>query len=404
MHPNETPQGLLCVIAPQHDAGAELEQWFLAEAPQFHALMAQWARRAAQLENTDHWHRAGMRSCAEWFVTRLGFDRHFAEMLLRAGKCARELPAVGDAFHDGELSLEKVRSISTIATAEDQEDWVRIATESTPPQLARRCREARKQALVDDPEHDRAQRRQRHLRTWWDELNMFRISGALPSVEGAMVQIAIDRVAKRLSETRPLELDPPDDPHFANQADALVAICVASSSGDPCSAPASTHLPQLVVHVDYDVITGANPNGRGHIEDGPAISTATLRRLGCECTVKTLIERDGVPIAVGRSRREPTEAQKLAVRSRDRICRHPDCSVPASRCQVHHVDHWFDGGETELYDLCSLCFSHHQDHHDGYFVIHRTLDGDLKFVASDGRVIGTATGGAWKVPRNRAGP
>ena len=392
------------MIPPQHDAGGELEDWFLAEAPQLHALMAQWARRAAQFENTDAWHRAGIRSCAEWFVTRLGFDRHFAEMLLRAGHCARELSEVGDAFHAGELSLEKVRAISTIATSDDQEEWIQLARESTPPQLARRCREARKAALLDDHERDRAQRRQRHLRTWWDELNMFRISGAFPSDEGAMVQLAIERVANTLSETRPVELDPPDDPFFANQADAPVTICTASLAGQHGSEAPSRPLTQLVVHVDYDVLTGKNPNGRGHIENGPAISTSMLRRLGCECTVKTLIERDGVPIAVGRSRRVPTEGQKLAVRSRDRTCRHPECSVPATRCQVHHVDHWFDGGETDLWHLASLCFSHHQDHHDGYFEIHRTRDGDLVFVRPDGGVIGTATGGAWKQPKKKGGP
>ena len=392
------------MMAPPHDAGEVLEAWFLAEAPQLHALIAQWARKAAQFDNSDRWHRAGMRSCAEWFVTRVGFDRRFAEMLLRAGHCARELSEVGDAFHAGELSLEKVRAISTIATEDDQEEWVQLARESTPPQLARRCREARKAALIDDPERDRAQRQQRYLKTSWDELNMLRISGVFPSDEGAIVQLAIERVAKTLSETRPVDPDPPEDPFFANQADALVSICTASLAGQHGSGPTSGPLTQLVVHADLDVLTGKNPNGRGHIENGPAMSTAMLRRLGCECTVKTLIERDGVPIEVGRSRRVPTEAQKLAVRGRDRICRHPDCSVLAARCEVHHIDHWFDGGDTELWDLLALCFSHHQRHHDGYFDIHRTLDGDLKFVEPDGRLIGTATGGAWKRPRNRAGP
>jgi len=392
------------MIPPHHDAGEELEQWFLAEAPQLHALMAQWARRAAQFENTDCWHRAGMRSCAEWFVTRVGFDRRFAEMLLRAGHCARELSEVGDAFHAGELSLEKVRAISTIATENDQEDWVQLARGSTPPQLARRCREARKEALIDDPERDRAQRRQRHLRTWWDELNMFRISGAMPSGEGMLVQLAIERVAKTLSETRPVDLDPPDDPHFANQADALVAICTASLSGDAVPGQASGPPATMVVHVDYDVLTGANPDGRGHLDNGPALSTARLRQLGCNATVQAIIERDGAPIEVGRSRKVPTEAQKLAVRSRDRICRHPDCSVPASRCEVHHIHHWYDGGPTEVWNLLAMCSYHHPRHHDGYFDIYRTLDGDLHFLDPDGEVFGTATGGAWKRPKNKAGP
>jgi hypothetical protein len=46
----------------------------------------------------------------------------------------------------------------------------------------------------------------------------------------------------------------------------------------------------------------------------------------------------------------------------------------------------------------------HDRHHDGEFDIIRTSEGNLHFVARDGRLIGKVTGGKWKRPKKRAGP
>jgi len=223
-----------------------------------------------------------------------------------------------------------------------------------------------------------------------------------------MIQIAIDSAGRRLDTLRSdhhlVDLDPADDPIHARKADALVLLCTEAVLGEPRADRASSPPVQMVVHVDYDVLTGANPAGRGHIEDGPALSTTTLRRLGCDSTVKTLIERDGVPIAVGREKPAVPPAMKLKVRSRDGICVYPGCPRPAARCEAHHIHHWAGGGPTELWNLAALCKGHHTRHHDGEFDIHRTPEGDLRFVGRDGKEVGRVTGGHWKRPRSRAGP
>jgi hypothetical protein len=223
-----------------------------------------------------------------------------------------------------------------------------------------------------------------------------------------MIQIAIDSAKHRLDAYRAehhiVDLEPADDPFHARQADALVAICTDAVLSEPGTDVSSSPPVQMVVHVDYDVLTGANPDGRGHIQDGPALSTATLRRLGCDATIKTLIERDGVPIASGREKPAVSPAMKLKVQSRDGTCLYPGCAVPATRCEAHHLHHWADGGPTELWNLGSACPWHHDRHHDGEFDIYRTLEGDLHFVGRDGRILGEVTGGKWKRPRKRAGP
>jgi hypothetical protein len=50
------------------------------------------------------------------------------------------------------------------------------------------------------------------------------------------------------------------------------------------------------------------------------------------------------------------------------------------------------------------CEWHHNRHHEGEFDIIRTPEGNLRFVAADGRLMGTVTGGHWKRPKNSPGP
>jgi hypothetical protein len=371
------------------------------------AETAEQARDLAVFDDHQGWRRSGMRDCADWVSCNLGRDPQNAKALMAAGHAARELPELGAAFFAGEISVDKLRLLAPVVEPDDEAGWVAMARESSPAELARRCREHRSSELAGAA-RDRAQRAQRRLHTWYDELNMFRISAALPPEEGAMIQIALDRAGHDLDRLRAaqkiVDLDPPDDPFHARQADALVAICTDAVLGDPGTGAASTPPVQLVVHVDYDVLTGANPNGRGHIENGPALSTAVLRRLGCDSTIKTLIERDGVPIAAGREKPTVLPAMKFKVRSRDGICQAPGCAVAATRCAAHHIHHADDGGPTELWNLLALCKFHHQRHHDGVFDILRSPEGNLTFVTPDGGRLGEVTGGKWKRPRKRAGP
>jgi len=366
-------------------------------------LTAAQAEDLARFDELNGWRGDGRRDCVDWVSCTLGYSLPNAKALVVAGQAARELPEIGDAFSAGELSVDKMKLLAPTVTVEDEGTWVTTARESSPAELARRCREARN-AERSGPERDRAQRVQRHLHGWWDAENMFRISGALPSYEGAIVQIALKRFEDRLRASKHIDLDPPDDPGGARKADALVWICEAvlgerGSTDTPCPPPA-----RIVVHADYDVLTGANPGGRGHLEDGPALSTARLRQLGCDATIKTLIERNGEAIAAGREKPTVSPELKLRVRSRDRICRYPGCAVPATRCDAHHIHHWIDGGPTVDWNILSQCEGHHNRHHDGEFDIHRTPHGDLQFVKPNGKLIGIATGGHWKRPRNKAGP
>jgi len=66
------------------------------------------------------------------------------------------------------------------------------------------------------------------------------------------------------------------------------------------------------------------------------------------------------PLAVGRTSRTATPAQRRALAIRDRGCIIPGCGVPAETCQVHHLIEWADGGPTDLDNMALLCWTHHR--------------------------------------------
>ena len=393
------------VTAVMSSPKMEWERAVCARATRIHAEMAELARELATGDEHGYWRGDGIRSCVDWVVIRTGFDRYNAEKLVSTGHAMPEMPAVAHAFEAGELSLEKARLVASVATARTEDHWTRVAREASPPELARMCREHHSRT-TDDAERTRLQRARRSVRSWWDDLGMLQLHAALPPEDGAVVRNALERLGRTITEERTAPsdaLEPAEDPMAALRADALVRACAKAldGRGDAGGQPSGV---QMVVHVDLGVLTGETSEGRCHIDDGPAISREVARRLGCDAEVYAVVERNGSTVDVLRGRRFPNRRTRRFVQNRDVTCRVPGCSVAASRCVVHHIHYWSDGGSSRPWDLLTMCGSCHRRYHAGEFEIHRTPEGDLVFETPDGRLMGVATGGHWKRPRRRAGP
>jgi Domain of unknown function (DUF222)/HNH endonuclease len=66
------------------------------------------------------------------------------------------------------------------------------------------------------------------------------------------------------------------------------------------------------------------------------------------------------PLDIGYSNNVPAGIRN-AVKARDRFCQWAGgCDQPASACEVHHLRHKSDGGETSLENCILICFFHHQ--------------------------------------------
>ncbi len=73
---------------------------------------------------------------------------------------------------------------------------------------------------------------------------------------------------------------------------------------------------------------------------------------------RALLASSTQPLAVGRSQRLATPAQRTALALRDRGC--IICGLPAPECQTHHLAAWTHGGATDIDNLVLLCWAHHR--------------------------------------------
>jgi hypothetical protein len=121
----------------------------------------------------------------------------------------------------------------------------------------------------------------------------------------------------------------------------------------------------------------------GHTEDGHGIPAETSRRVLCDAGVVPMLEDGtGAALDVGRKTRSIPSAMRRALRARDGGCRFPGCDHRRF-VDAHHVEHWIDGGATELSNLITLCRRHHRYLHEwGYSM--RAGDEGVEFFGPDG--------------------
>jgi hypothetical protein len=104
------------------------------------------------------------------------------------------------------------------------------------------------------------------------------------------------------------------------------------------------------------------------------ISPDTARRLGCDASLYTVLEdENGNVLNVGRKTRVIPPAIHRAVEIRDETCRFPGCTA-THYVEVHHIQHWANGGETKMSNLVKLCRFHHREQHHHHFFIEAQAD------------------------------
>lgn len=135
---------------------------------------------------------------------------------------------------------------------------------------------------------------------------------------------------------------------------------------DPTRLPKVGGLSATVVVIgDYELLTGTVRAAT--LETGHRISHTEFLRLACAAgVVPAWMNADGECLALGRTRRFHTPAQRLAAIVEQRTCQRPGCDVPGYLCHLHHAVPWSAGGGTDLRSTELLCpFHHHQTHAAG---------------------------------------
>ena len=368
------------------------------------------------------WASWEMNSCAQWLSWKCQMSSGTAREHVRVARALRDLPVIRARFAAGRLSYAKVRALTRIATAATEAGLAELAGPMTGNQLERFARAHRQVTHADDE----AARVQRRLTWRLEEDGSLAGTFRLPPLQGAVLLKALraacadlaggagDRSAGVSAET-PAAADAPAADAAAvrtssDLADGLVAVAESFLAAQVAGAD-DAEIYQVVVHAGTGVLTepaapAADPAGvsaetppatarvpgdpadpaRCHVEDGPAISVSTAQMIGCTAALSWMTHGDGgAVLALGRRRRRPSAAIRRAARERDHgRCRFPGCE--SRRVDLHHIQHWVNGGRTDLENLISLCPYHHKVVHDrGYLIASPPGSGeDFAFYRPDG--------------------
>jgi hypothetical protein len=321
---------------------------------------------------------AGFGSTAEWLAWRCGLNPRSARAHIRVARALEELPLVHAAFARGELSYAKVRALTRVRRPEHEDDLLELAKTLTASQLERALRTYRRATTEEAKEAHEAER----LTYYWDEDGSLVVHGRLAPEDGVLFLKALDVAREKVwNERRAVEAAAvegcgPAGPRRPSNVDALVAAADSALAHEGKGRIGADRF-QVVIHVEQETLAKGG-EGSCLLADGPAIAPETARRVSCDASIVTLIERNGESLGVGRKTRRISLALRRALRARDGCCRFPGCTN--THADAHHIQHWADDGTTELRNLVLLCRRHHRLVHEGGW----TVDHRHRFVNAHG--------------------
>ncbi|SDR99497.1 HNH endonuclease signature motif containing protein [Agrococcus carbonis] len=323
-------------------------------------------------------------------------------------------PAVAAALAEGELSFAQAHAIvSTLDPAAPRADGEQLrvaertlvghatdpATPRPPEQLvvlARRC------VALLDPDgvlpNDERQRALRSLRirqqpdgSWLTTIRSPADDGAAikalaDAYTGPRVNVAFhdDRCARGGCDGKAChgdgdgdgdgdggEVSLDDRTREQKAHDAFIAVVKAHAASG--TAPVAGGEPPTLVLTGTIDAYAAYVQGLRHAERTLTIEHTNcllpierIDQVLCHADVQQLVvDGDGHPLALGRTQRLFTRAQKRALARRDKGCRVPGCGMPVAWCETHHIVPWQLGGPTDVDNGILVCNYHHHEIHAG---------------------------------------
>jgi hypothetical protein len=305
------------------------------------------------------------------------------------GECAPTGKALAGAelsFEHARVIVRAVRGLSEAVDATTRRGFEAEAIEQAkvldPGQLGdwASARAYELDTAAADAAHEEAERRAHARRGVWLSKN-FRGAGGrliadLDADTFAAAQAAIEALSSPVTGSDG-RLDPRTAPQ--RRADALGHLVRrALEAGDVPIAGGIR--PQVTVTTSLETLR-AQLGPAATLADGTIVSAATARRLACDAAIiPAVLGTESELLDLGRVARVATPAQRRWLAAHYRRCAFPGCTRPPSWCEIHHLEHWADGGPTDLTNLAPFCTYHHGvAHHDGW-TITRADDGELDFI------------------------
>src|SRR5213082_165201 len=329
------------------------------------SLEAAFCRRTRAFQRRGGHLAEGAPSAVSWLRHNCKMSSTSAADRLCVGKELESLPQVAEALAAGEIGYQ---SASVLCHLRDQlgekrelfveDEMLELARKHTVKDLRFLCLHARHAADPDgffkDAEADFSRRR---LQISQMADGMHVIDGVLDAVGGAAVKTALEALTRHFT---------PDDvrSHSQRMADALVEL--THHALDEGRLPARGGVkPHVSLTTTVEALKGELGAPAVEVEFSLPVSSRTLERFACDCTMSRVLMADSQVIDVGRATRVVSGPTRRALKARDKGCRFPGCDRPVNWTSPHHIEFWARGGPTNVPDLVSVCHYHHRLVHEG---------------------------------------
>lgn len=333
----------------------------------------------------------GYQSPVSFLVHRARMSRSHARRLLTLATQLNTQPQLRRAAIEGCLSVDQLQVLCSAAWRfpvqfeEFQDTFIAQAQELSVPQLRVVIKywtdalEGPRNPVFSHPDY-----RSRVI-TSTDSYGMVRLDARFTPDEGEAVLTAIDAVVSdRIRKDPAPEVDRRTQGEL--RAEALADICTdfLNRSDRPT---VGGERPHVTVVVDLPTLLG-NDYTRCELASGVPVHPEIMRRICCDARVQRIVfGPKSKPLDVGRSTRTIPQAIRAAVTARDRHCRFPGCDRSPRYSEVHHIDHWTDGGPTSTENCVLMCRRHHHLIHEGGYRLDHDPGGGLRFYNPVGTVL-----------------
>ena len=154
--------------------------------------------------------------------------------------------------------------------------------------------------------------------------------------------------------------------------------------------------PHVQVTTIVETLMGVCGAPAGAMQFSEPIALATVQRFACDSGItRILVNPKSLKMDIGRTKRVPSAPMRRALLARDGGCVWPGCDRPGSWTAAHHIRHWGHWGVTEIPNLASLCYRHHELCHEGGW--------DLAW-SDEGRLLTIPPLPSWPAPRGERAP
>ena len=271
----------------------------------------------------------------------------------KAVKTAAQLewaPNVAEKLAAGAITPEAAGLILDAEGPVDQRQLLAAAEEEPEDRFRRTLKEHINERTTEAELNERRERQRQRRRASISEQSdgMFHLFAQLDPLTGAQVRAALLAKSDELfrSEDPKQRSTPPQ--RFADALGQL--ICNSGGAGLPAGV-------ELIVLADYDLVHEQITNAR--LTDGTRLTEQETLAVACDAKILPgIFNKHTGDVLLGRSQRKVSKRLRKRLVVRDGGC--IGCAAHENICQVHHVDHWCDDGETTYENTCLLCWRCHQ--------------------------------------------